>query len=83
MTAKQLIGKTAIRIKHTTYAGGCIDRSFTSTPIEIINATDTHIVYKHAKGSVEAKIFKSDEPRILPYEFCDDNWIDYTELLKR
>lgn len=77
MYARELIGKKAIRTTHVTYAHGNISRSFMQEPIIIQKVTDTHIVYTYPEGD----ICLSDKLHILPYEYCDDNWIDYDELI--
>jgi len=76
MKATELIGKLAIRTSHVTYAHGNICRSFMEEPIRIIKATDRHIVYEW----VNHPSF-NDKPNILSYEYCDDNWINYEELI--
>lgn len=81
MKATELIGKNAIRTSHVNYAGGNVCRSFMEEPIKILNATDTHIMYKRVFD-----LFSSNKPNtkvgfnILSYEYCDDKWIDYDEL---
>jgi hypothetical protein len=76
MKATELIGRNAIRTAPTKAIG---DRSYTNTPILILNATDSHIVYKHA-APFEKKIF-GDEASVLGCDFADDNWTDYDELM--
>ena len=76
MKAIELIGRNAIRTAPTEVIG---DRSYTNSPILILNATDSHIVYKHA-GSFEKKIF-GDATRVLGPDFADENWADYDELM--
>lgn len=77
MNAKELVGKKAIRTTYTTYAHGTINRSFMEEPIIIQKATDTHIVYTYP----EEDICASDKLHVLSYEYCDDSWIDYDELV--
>lgn len=77
MLASELIGKKAIRTTHTTMAGGTVCRSFMDDPIIILKVTDSHIVYRYIDKS-----YMGNEPYILTYEYCDDNWIDYDELIK-
>lgn len=49
-----------------------------TTPILILNATEHHIVYeRYPKPSNERP-----EPYILDLRYCDENWIDYEELMK-
>lgn len=79
MKAEQLIGKKAIRRYHTTYAGGTVDRSFMESPIKILVATDSHIIYQYVKESKWIDDIKTKH--ILSYEYCDDNWIDYDCLM--
>lgn len=76
MKATQLIGKLAIRTFHTKYAHGQISRSFMEYPIRILKATDKHIVYEWVNEPEW-----NNKPNILSYEYCDDNWIDYNELM--
>ena len=77
MKAIDLIGRKAIRTTHATYAHGMISRSFMEEPIVIRNATDTHIVYTYPEGDICC----SDKLHVLSYEYCDENWIDYDELI--
>lgn len=76
MKAIELIGKKAIRTAPTKTCG---DYSYTDTPLLILKATDTHIVYQHC-NDFEVKMFGT-EPRILRCDYCDDNWTDYDELI--
>ena len=81
MKVIDLIGKWAIRTKHATYAHGQIDRSFMEDPIKIINATDNHIVYERSEKWSRICPKSNNEYNILSYEYCDDDWIDYEELI--
>jgi len=75
MYAKELIGKRAVR---TAPANG--DNSYRTTPIKIVKATETHIVYKYDGMS---GIFASlgDKVNLLNSDWNDNNWIDYDELV--
>ena len=79
MKAEQLIGKKVIRTGHTTYAGGTICRSFMDYPIKILVATDSHIIYQYVEESKWHNDTKTKH--ILPYEYCDNNWINYDCLM--
>ena len=81
MYAQQLIGKLAIRTKATS-KGSVFDNSYTATPLLIINATDSHIVYEYPEDSTVFKVFGC-RIGILNYCFCDDAWIDYNELINK
>lgn len=72
MKATELIGKFAIRTGKT---GGYGDNSYTSEPVFIMGATDTHIEIK------TKSLFNNESYRmsILNYVFCDDKWIDFEE----
>lgn len=76
MKATELIGRNAIRTAQTKAIG---DRSYTNTPILILNATDSHIVYKHATPF--DKKFFGDQASVLGCDFADDSWADYDELM--
>ena len=88
MRATELIGKRAIRTKpiiRERVVGGYIsggtvynekDYSYTDSPSKIVNATDTHIVAMR-KGIGDNKEFRV----ILDCRFCDNNWIDFDELV--
>lgn len=72
MNAKNLIGKNAVRTRPACKYG---DRSYMDSPILILKVTDDHIIYKHTEKYMNERI------SVLPYEWCDDNWIDYDELV--
>jgi hypothetical protein len=74
MKATELVGKNAIRRRHVNIAGGGVDRSYMDSPIHIVAATDDHIICSWPKHPHLGK-------HILPYEWCDDNWIDYDCLM--
>lgn len=91
MTAKELIGKNAIRTqpimeKVRVNNSGMLmigdhfenqpNYCYTTESIKIVNATDSHII-------AEVKSFMGDKTttRILNCQYCDDNWIDYDELI--
>ena len=76
MNAKQLIGHNAIRTAATSLG----DNSYTETPLLIVHATDTHVVTKHVRD-LDKRLFGTN-PHVLNYTWCDDNWIDYDELVK-
>jgi hypothetical protein len=87
MKATELIGKNAIR---TQPVFDLVDSSFgfmgtgltkkpdyryTTEPIKIINATEFHIV-------AETKNYdKTIKREILNCKYCDENWIDFNELI--
>ena len=84
MKATELIGRRAIRTKPIEMnressslfpAKNSLDYSYTQQPIDILYATDSHIVYDYENYKQER------ENRILSCQFCDDNWIDYDELM--
>lgn len=78
MKATELIGKTAIRTTYATHPNGIQDNSYTDTPIKIEKATDSHIIYTFLK---EDFCYNSGKLYILNHDFCDNNWIDYDELI--
>ena len=75
MKAEQLIGKKAIRTRHTTYAGGGADRSFMERPIIILYANESHIIYERTDS------YMKGQKNLLSYEYCDNNWINYDCLM--
>ena len=75
MRANNLIGKLAIR---TAPASG--DYSYTDTPIQIVNATASHVAYRSVPGSLDEKILGKDI-RVLNARWCDDNWTNYDALV--
>jgi hypothetical protein len=79
MKATELIGKRAIRTNCATLSYG-IDRSYTDTPIRILKATDSHIIYQYDKEF--DPVFDPIKFHIMSYAFCDDNWTDFDELIK-
>ena len=81
MKATELVGKMAIRTKHVTYAGGGTDRSHMEEPVKILKATDCHIVYEYGDEFLKMCKTANDSPNIMSYEYCDDNWVDYDELM--
>lgn len=85
MKATELIGKKAVRtqpIYHISDGGfmamGLVkkpDYTYTTEPIKILKATDSHII-------VERDCFDGTKKQvILNILFCDDNWCDYDELI--
>jgi hypothetical protein len=78
MKASDLIGKNAIRTKPMNIGDGVQDYSHNRSPIHIVNATDSHIVYEYLE---EYDKFLSGKKRILDCRWCDDNWIDLEFLL--
>ena len=82
MKANLLIGKNAIRTKRANIAGGGVDRSYMTSPIHIIKVTETHIVYKHTEHFTGILESMNDLIYVLSYEYCDENWVDYDELIK-
>ena len=70
MEAKQLIGKLAISTKRTKKTN---DGSYTTNPIFILIATDSHIEYRSSLFGGDVYV------GIMGIEFCDDNWIDFEE----
>lgn len=90
MYAGQLIGVKAVRTApvdrgeiEVGYSTGIItkniDNSFTDEPILILAATESHIVYKIPP---EFSIFEdSGEMKVLNYEYCDDKWTSWDDLL--
>lgn len=75
MKATQLIGKKAIRTAPTKEHG---DFSYTNSPVEIVAATDTHVLKKNVGRD---KAIYGDGIQVLNLTFCDDNWTDYDELM--
>lgn len=78
MKASDLIGKNAIRTKPMNIGNGLHDYSLTSSPIHIINATDSHIIYEYLP---EYDRILAEKKRILDCRWCDDNWIDFEFIL--
>lgn len=92
MYANQLIGKRAIRNKPVKLReegeGGfgfvgvqtaTYDYSYTSEPILILAATESHIVYQYAGRDLA---ILGEEKRILNCRYCDDGWANYDELME-
>jgi|GEM_PF-3970748 len=75
MKATELIGKKAIRTAPTKEHG---DFSYTNEPVEIVAATNTHVLMKNIGW--KKKIY-GDDVHVLNSTFCDDNWTDYDELI--
>lgn len=94
MNAKELIGIEAIRTapiysdrqisNDYSLFGGEVksmpDYSYCSSPILIVNATDSHIIY-HSKSFDKGEYDFDKEPRVLDCRYCDDNWTDYDSLV--
>lgn len=76
MFAQDLIGMKAIRTKPTSQG----DHSYTDTPIIILKATESHIVFKYPDDSIDARIF-GNETRVLNLRWCDDGWVGYEQLI--
>ena len=74
MKASDLIGKMAIRRRPVSTGNGRVDRSYMDSPLHILAATDDHIIHVWPEHKNLGKM-------ILPYEWCDDNWIDYDCLM--
>ncbi|MFA5324486.1 MAG: hypothetical protein WC373_17550 [Smithella sp.] len=91
MYPKELIGKKAIRTApvsygtHTHFMTGekseVKDYSYTTEPLLIVNATDTHIIIKNVEESICHNPSK-DRLHILNYRWIDNNWVDY-DLTRR
>lgn len=91
MYAHELIGKKAIRKaparwekSQNSLMGGIRvvtqeDYSYTNSPLLILAATGSHIVYKRCDW--DEKILGA-EPHILDCRWVDDQWINYDDLLK-
>lgn len=77
MYPHELIGKKALRIKEVRFSFGGVDRSMMSEPVTILAATENHIVveYKSMLGNAPHKT-------ILPYDFIDNNWTSYDDLMR-
>ena len=75
MKATELIEKKVIR---TSPYKNSNDFSFTKIPIFIVSATHEHIVYKIISPRILSKY-----EFILDYNWCDDNWINYEEFVKK
>ncbi len=85
MYANQLIGKLAIRtgpvdrgnqevgFGTSSIITRNIDNSFTNNPILILAATESHIIYKYTENG---------KRYVLNYEFCDDKWTSWDDLMK-
>lgn len=78
MKASDLIGKNAIRTKSVELSSGIKDYSFSDSPVHIVNATDTHIVFEYL---LEYNRTLASRKRILDDRWCDDNWIDLEFVL--
>lgn len=95
MFPHELIGKKAIRTKPIQHQAqptfglfslgeateGRLDYSHTSSPIEIVKATKTHIIYRYPDDEFMAAELNR-RPHILDHKWIDDNWIDYDVLLQ-
>jgi len=77
MYAKELIGRKAIRTAPAMYMNGVIDNGFTNVPIWIRSATDSHIVFSYLDESG----FDQEKIHVISADFCDDNWVDYDQLI--
>ena len=81
MNAKELVGKRAIRTKPVMLENGSFCRSYTDDYVTIIKATDSHIIYKWSDKFLKVCQTANDDINIMSYEYCDENWIDYDELI--
>lgn len=89
MYAGELIGKLAIRKapvdRGESEIGGTgvitrnVDNSFTSEPILILAATESHIVFRY--DITNNPFFSDARNRVLNYEYCDDNWTSWEDLM--
>lgn len=75
MNVKLLEGKNAIRIKEAKTTFG-LDGSYMRKPIKILKVTE-HKIVAQTKGIFDDK----ERITILNYDWLDDNWIDYDELM--
>lgn len=86
MKAIELIGKNAVRtqpiyelVDSGLFGMGLTkkpDYSYTTKPAKILKATETHIV-------IEITLYDgSTKQELLNSKFCDENWIDYDELVR-
>jgi len=71
MRASELIGKNAVRTRPAMKLDTVAARIHMTKPIKILKVTDTHIVYSGYSGEIS----------LLPYEYLDEFWIDYDELV--
>lgn len=74
MHIKYFVGKNAIRTKPTAVSGD-YNRNFMTHPIHVLKVTDFHILWKNIENN------KSSVINIATFEFIDDNWTDYDELM--
>jgi hypothetical protein len=95
MNAKNLIGRMVLRekpIEKQVMTGGMLsfggpsvstmpDYSYCTDPVKIVAATDHHVVIEQTLDSVFAKDGPATKRTILDERFCDENWIDYDELV--
>ena len=81
MKAQELIGKLAVRTKPAMASWGREDGSYRTSPIFIKKVTETHIVYINAEDVDSSDFELTHSIKLLPIEWCDDNWIDYDELI--
>jgi hypothetical protein len=78
MFANELVGKLAVRTKATRLG----DNSYTTNPVRIVKATESHVVVKFTKEDQMARLVGlTSKTHILNYTFCDDGWTDYEELV--
>lgn len=89
MYAYELIGKKAIRTKPVVLGkdAGMFgmgvqvitrhDYSHTTSPVLIVGATENHILYKSLDSFLD-----NTRVHILDCRWCDNNWIDYDELME-
>lgn len=87
MYPHELIGKLAVRTAPIDYGpsdGGLFgdtivavnnDYSYTTDPIRILAATESHIVYQRQEPMFEGK------PMLLNSRWVDNNWTDYDALM--
>lgn len=74
MNAKKLIGKMALRSAPVVVYGGNYNYAYTTKPIKILTATESHIV-------AEYNWYGKPEVEIINCMYCDENWIEYDHLM--
>jgi hypothetical protein len=75
MYPQQLIGKKALRTRGIKYPSGAVDRSMMQHPVIILAATESHIVVEY-----DDSLLKGSRS-ILSYEWIDNNWTSYDDLI--
>jgi hypothetical protein len=91
MYPRELIGKKAVRTGPVNYGSRAHfmtgqkeehkDYSYTTDPLIILQATDSHIVVQHPPDSYAAKC-GTNAPRLLDCRWIDDQWADYDLILQ-